>query len=200
MNHLDRLLAAAENPPFDRAARLHADLGGALDGPSSLTLSVTLVSGNASVESAKKILERVELAPDRRGAELGERIEWLLRTTSMRRLLPPMVDEIYEARPLGFTGPLRVFGAELDCRLDAAKALVSPQVLVELAASLIPAERGYRGACFARARFQGVFVTPHIIEVKLFDSDLESEEDEQWVLLKMWAQRSAGNNSCSIGP
>jgi hypothetical protein len=196
MEHLDRLLAAAENPPFDRAARLHADLGGALDGPPTLTLSVTLVSGNGTHESPKKVLERVAVA---RRAELASRVEWLLRATGERRLLAPRIDEVYEAQPLGYEGDLRVLGAELDCRLDAAKALVSPQVLVEVAASLIPAERGFRGACFARARFQGVLLTPHIIEVKLFDCDLEREDDERWIVLKTWAHRSAGNNNCTVG-
>jgi len=196
MEHLDRLLTAAENPPFDRAARLHADLTGALDGPSTLTLGVTLVSGNGTSESGKKVLERVTIADKR---ELGARIEWLLHASGERHLLAPKIDEVYEAQPLGYVGPLRVMGAELDCRLAAAKALVSPQVLVELAASLIPAERGHKGACFARARFQGVLVTPHIIEVKLFDADLDAEEDERWTLLKIWAHRSAGNNNCSLG-
>ncbi len=196
MRHLDQLLSAEENPPFDRVVRVHVDIVGALDGPSVLTLSVTRLSGNGKIESEKKRLERIAV---QHPEELASRIGWVLAVTEQQRLLPPKIDETYEAHPLGYDGPLRVFGSELDIRLDAAKARVAPQALVEIAASLIPAERGFRGACFARARFQGVIVTPHIIEVKIFDADLASEEDERWVLLKMWAQRSAGNNHCSIG-
>ena len=197
MRHLDQLLAHIENPPFDRVARLHVDIVGPLDGPPTLTLSATTLAGNGKQESAKKRLERVTV-PDK--GELEARITWVLRVASERRLSPTKIDEVYEARPLGYDGPLRLLGAELDCRLDAAKALVAPQVLIEVAASLIPAEHTWRGACFARARFQGVLVTPHVVEVKLFDADLDRPDDERWVILKTWARLSAGNNHCSLGP
>lgn len=196
MRHLDQVLAKVENPPFDRLARFYVDLAGPLDGPAKLTLSATTFAGNGKQESAKRVLERLAIGPRE---ELEARVRWVLGVTSARGLLPAKIDEVYEASPLGYEGPIRVFGTELDCRLDAAKALVSPQVLVELATSFIPAERGASAACFARARFQGMLVTPHIIEVKLFDTDLEGDEDERWAVLKTWAVRSAGNNRCSLG-
>src|SRR3954468_18660596 len=118
MKHLDELFAAAENPPFSRAARLYVDILSALDGPALLTLSVTSFGGNSKQESDKKRLERIVVG-DRK--DLQRRVEWLLDTTAKRRLLPPKIDETYEARPLGFDGPLRVFGTDLDCRLDTAK-------------------------------------------------------------------------------
>ena len=196
MVHLDQSLAKVENPPFDRLARLYVDLTGPLDGPAILTLSVTTLAGNGKQESAKRRLERSSIA---KREELEARVKWVLGVTGTRSLLPPKIDEVYEASPLGYDGPIRVFGTELDCRLDAAKALVSPQVLVELAASFIPADHGASAACFARARFQGMLVTPHIIEVKLFDTDLDGDADDRWTALKTWAARSAGNNRCSLG-
>jgi hypothetical protein len=196
MEYLDRLLSALDHPPFDRVARVYVELTGALEGPPILSLDATTLAGNGLQESPKRNLERVLCAEP---GDLEVRLDWVLAVSAQRRLAPPMIDEVYTARPLDYDGPLRTLGAELDCRLDAAKQLLAPQMLVEVAASLIPPERGYRGGCFVRARFQGGRLTPHIIEVKLFDGPLTSADDEKWTLLNMWARQSAGNHHCTVG-
>jgi hypothetical protein len=197
VRHLDRLLAKLDNPPFDRVARLWVDLGGALDGPRELTLSSTTVSGNARRESPKKRIEAVRIEHPE---ELELRVRWVLRVTQERGLSTPRIEETYEARPIGYEGPLDYLEAELDCRLDAAKALLFPQVVTDVSASFIPGERGSYPACFLRARFQGVLVTPHVIEVKIFDADLEAPEDERWARVKAWASRAALGHGCTIVP
>jgi hypothetical protein len=197
VRHLDQLLAKLENPPFDRVARICADLGGSLDGPRQLVLAATTVAGNSRQESPKKILEKVDI---HHVDDLEVRILWILRVTQERRLPTPRFEETYEARPLGYDGNLDYFEADLDCRLDAAKALLVPQVVTDVSASFIPAARGARAACFCRARFQGVLVTPHVIEVKIFDSDLADPADERWPRLKRWALRAAQSHGCTIVP
>lgn len=196
MEYLDQLLAALDNPPFDRVARMYVELTGPLSGPQILSLNATTLAGNGLQESTKKNLERVYIAEPR---DLDVRIEWVHHVTALRRLPPPVIDEVYAAQELDYDGPLRTLGAELDCRFDAAKLLLAPQPVVEIAASIIPPERGRRGAGFVRARFQGAVLAPHFIEVKLFDGMLTSADDEKWALLKMWARQSAGNHSCTVG-
>jgi hypothetical protein len=196
VHHLDQLLAKLENPPFDRVARLCVELGGTLDGARQLVLGATTVAGNSRQESPRKVLEAVEVRHD----ELEVRVLWVLRVTEGRRLQTPRFEETYEARPLGYDGTMQYFEADLDCRLEAAKTLLTPQVVTDISASFIPPARGAPAACFARARFQGVLVTPHIIEVKLFDSDLANADDERWPRLKKWALSAAQGHGCTIVP
>jgi hypothetical protein len=197
MLHLDQLLAKAENPPFDRLARICVDVTGTLDGKRTIVLGVTTYAGNARVESPKKTMEMVTMQS---AEDLELRVRWVMRATEQRRLKLPRVDEIYEARPLGFDGPLEGFEADLDRRLEAAEALLFPQEVTDISASHIPPTQGSSAACFARARFQGVMLVPHVIEVKLFDADLRAPNDERWPRLKAWSTRAAHGRGCTVVP
>jgi hypothetical protein len=196
MLDLDDVLAAAENPPFDRARRIGVKIEGSLGEAPLLTLSTTLRAGNGGPESAAKVIKTIRIR-SREG--LDEVIGWVMHTTQTRRLAALTIDEGYAAADPCYHGAPADFARVLDARLAQARALVAPQVLIAIHPVRLGGEDGEPEGCVCWARFQGVLVTPHVISVMLFDQDFTAEERALWPILESWSINVAGVNCVSLG-